>query len=111
MAIIKMHKNSKKKAGSNMYEFLETLENVIAERKRDMPEKSYTTKLFTDGIDRILQKIGEEATEVVIAGKNENIDLLKGEAADLVYHLLIMLHYKGLALSDIVDVLESRHKK
>lgn len=93
-----------------MYEFLETLENVIAERRQNMPEKSYTTQLFVEGIDRILQKIGEEATEVVIAGKNDNIDLLKGEAADLIYHLLIMLHYKGLTLSDIVRVLESRHK-
>lgn len=75
-----------------------------------MPENSYTTKLFSRGINRMAQKVGEEAVEVVIESKDHNDDLFLGEAADLVYHLIVLLTAKGFSLDDVAAVLESRHK-
>ena len=90
--------------------FLEQLDELIAERKQKMPEDSYTTKLFTKGIKKISQKVGEEATEVVIDAIAENKPRLLEESADLIYHLLVMLNYFDLKFEDVVNVLESRHK-
>ena len=89
--------------------FLGKLENIIAKRKNNPDEKSYTNSLFAKGINKIAQKVGEEAVELIIEAKDENADLFKGEAADLLFHYLILLQAKGFRLSDIVEVLKSRH--
>jgi phosphoribosyl-ATP pyrophosphohydrolase/phosphoribosyl-AMP cyclohydrolase len=75
-----------------------------------MPEGSYTTKLFNKGINKIAQKVGEEAVELVIESKDNNDDLFLNEAADLMYHLLVLLAAKNYKLSDVVNVLQERHK-
>lgn len=90
--------------------FLAKLEALIQERKTNPQEKSYTNHLFASGLNKIAQKVGEEAVEVVIdavAGKKEP---MTGEAADLLYHLLVLLAASDLQLSDVVKVLQSRHK-
>ena len=92
------------------YSFLFELENVIEDRKNNPSEKSYTTSLFNRGINKIAQKVGEEAVEVVIEAKDDNDDLFKNEAADLLFHYLILLQAKGFKLEDIVEVLRQRHK-
>jgi len=89
---------------------LEELYNTILSRKKEMPEGSYVASLFRDGDDRIIQKVGEEAVEVVIAAKNESKDRLISEAADLTFHLLVLLASKGLKLSDILSELKKRQK-
>jgi phosphoribosyl-ATP pyrophosphohydrolase/phosphoribosyl-AMP cyclohydrolase len=90
--------------------FLEQLDELIAERKQKMPENSYTTKLFKEGIKKISQKVGEEATEVVVDAMAKDKPGLLEESADLIYHLMVMLNYFDLNFEDVVDVLESRHK-
>ena len=90
--------------------FLEKLENIIAERKNNPDEKSYTSSLFEKGINKIAQKVGEEAVELVIEAKDDHEDLFKGEAADLLFHYLILLQAKGFRLNDITQVLKSRHQ-
>ena len=92
-------------------EFLNQLEEIINNRKDNPSESSYTSQLFEGGLDRILKKIGEEAGEVIIAAKNNDLNELSNESADLLFHLLILLKQQGLQLSDVVSVLESRHKK
>ena len=77
--------------------FIETLEALIKQRYESPQEGSYTSKLFSDGTDRILKKVGEEASEVIIAAKNNDSDELKQEAADLIYHLLVSLRDKGVS--------------
>ena len=90
--------------------FLSELEATIAERKSKMDtEKSYVASLFQKGINKIAQKVGEEAVEVVIEAKDSNDDLFKNEAADLLYHLLILLKAKNFKLQDIEEVLRGRH--
>lgn len=91
--------------------FLDRLDGLIQERKETMPEGSYTTALFRGGLDRILKKIGEEAGEVIIAAKNHNPTELTNESADLLFHLLVLLRVQNLSLSDVVKVLETRHKE
>ena len=91
-------------------EFLFTLEKIINNRKNAAPEKSYTAKLFSAGLNKISQKVGEEATEVVIAALNQNNEQFKDEVADLLYHLLVLLQAKGVSLSEINSVLERRHQ-
>jgi phosphoribosyl-ATP pyrophosphohydrolase/phosphoribosyl-AMP cyclohydrolase len=91
-------------------EFLAYLQDFIDERKREMPEGSYTTLLFNKGINKIAQKVGEEAVETIIEAKDQNDDLFLNEASDLVYHLIVLLTEKGYKLDDIAKVLESRHK-
>ncbi len=93
-----------------MNNFLDKLETLLEERKNQLPENSYTTKLFKAGKNRILQKIGEEATELVIAGKNEDKEEIKNECADLIFHILVFLHQENLCFDDIIGVLEKRHK-
>lgn len=90
--------------------FLQDLQNLIHSRKREMPEGSYTTKLFEKGVNKIAQKVGEEAVELVIESKDDNSELFLNEAADLVYHLLVLLAEKGHDISEVTDILRSRHK-
>jgi phosphoribosyl-ATP pyrophosphohydrolase/phosphoribosyl-AMP cyclohydrolase len=83
---------------------------VIAERKRTMPEGSYTTKLFNEGITRIAQKVGEEGVEVVIASLKQNDARLAEESADLLYHLLVLLRERGLSVRDVLNELQRRRR-
>lgn len=92
------------------YAFLADLERIIQDRRANPTEASYTALLFQKGINRIAQKVGEEAVEVVIASKDNDAENLKDEAADLLYHLLVLLAYKNMKLADIVAVLEARHQ-
>lgn len=90
--------------------FLSTLEQVIEERKNSANgDSSYVASLFEKGINKIAQKVGEEAVEVVIEAKDDNDELFLNESADLLFHYLILLQAKGFKLNDIVDVLKSRH--
>jgi phosphoribosyl-ATP pyrophosphohydrolase/phosphoribosyl-AMP cyclohydrolase len=84
------------------------LYNLIADRKQNPKEGSYTNYLFTNGIDKILKKVGEESTEVIIASKNPGTEELRFEVADLLYHLLVLMNEKGLTLQDLFGELESR---
>lgn len=90
--------------------FLLKLSELINQRKKELPENSYTTKLFKEGSDRIVQKVGEETTEVIIAAKNKSKQQIIYETADLLYHLIVMLADNELTLTDVVKELESRHK-
>ncbi len=94
----------------NAAEFLFHLEQVIANRKANPSEASYTSKLFGLGINKVAQKVGEEAVELVIEAKDDNRDLFLGEAADLMFHYLILLQAKGFTLKEVVEVLKGRHK-
>jgi phosphoribosyl-ATP pyrophosphohydrolase/phosphoribosyl-AMP cyclohydrolase len=87
---------------------MDALATTIAERKRDAPADSYTAKLFAGGVDRIGKKIGEEATEVVIAAKNEDRGELIWETADLLYHTLVLLAQRGIALDEVGAELSRR---
>ncbi len=91
--------------------FLSELQGFINKRREEMPEGSYTTSLFRDGVNRMAQKVGEEAVETVIDAVAGKLDTMKGEAADLLYHLLVLLAATGLELADVVAVLQERHKK
>jgi phosphoribosyl-ATP pyrophosphohydrolase/phosphoribosyl-AMP cyclohydrolase len=91
--------------------FLTYLEDLIDSRKRNMPEKSYTTKLFQQGENRIIQKLGEEAIETVIAAKNNDRDELINETSDLIFHLLVLLAQKEIRFDEVISELEKRHKK
>ncbi|KUL05785.1 MAG: Phosphoribosyl-AMP cyclohydrolase [Proteiniphilum sp. 51_7] len=90
--------------------FLYELEKVIEQRITENPEGSYTAKLFSRGVNKVAQKVGEEAVELVIEAKDDNLDLFQNEAADLLYHFLILLKTKDLKLQDIEAVLKERHK-
>ncbi len=92
-------------------DFLKQLQDLIDNRKTEMPAGSYTTKLFEKGINKIAQKVGEEAVELVIESKDDNDELFLNEAADLTYHLLVLLTAKGYRIEDVVKILESRHNK
>lgn len=89
--------------------FLSNLENVISSRKNNPNESSYVSNLFSKGINKIVQKVGEEAIETVIEAKDSNDDLFLEESADLLFHYLILLQAKGHRLLDVVNVLKSRH--
>ncbi|AZJ35854.1 bifunctional phosphoribosyl-AMP cyclohydrolase/phosphoribosyl-ATP diphosphatase HisIE [Tenacibaculum singaporense] len=89
--------------------FLYSLESIIADRIDNDVETSYTNKLFKRGINKVAQKVGEEAVEVVIEAKDNNDELFKNEAADLLYHYLILLKAKGFTLTDIESVLKERN--
>jgi phosphoribosyl-AMP cyclohydrolase / phosphoribosyl-ATP pyrophosphohydrolase len=90
--------------------FLYSLERIINDRIEKDSAESYTNKLFRKGINKVAQKVGEEAVELVIEAKDNDIDLFRNEAADLLYHLLILLRTKGTNLSEIEEVLVKRHK-
>lgn len=91
--------------------FLNYLQSIIRDRKQNPTDKSYTSSLFKKGVNKIAQKVGEEAVELVIEAKDSNDDLFKGEAADLLYHYLILLEQKNMDLDDIIAVLQERHTK
>lgn len=90
--------------------FLLELQELIDSRRDKMPKGSYTTKLFKKGINKIAQKVGEEAVELVIEAKDSNEELFLNEAADLTYHLLVLLSAKECGIQDVVSILEERHK-
>jgi len=90
--------------------FLNKLEQIIAERKNADPSSSYVASLFAKGINKIAQKVGEEAVELVIEAKDNNEQLFLDESADLLFHYLILLQSKGYQLDDVVKVLAQRHK-
>ena len=90
-------------------QFLSELQDFIDKRKQEMPEGSYTTKLFRDGVNKIAQKVGEEALETVIEATNGTSDHLVYEASDLVYHLIVLLAEKGLRIEDVANELHRRH--
>lgn len=89
--------------------FLQTLEKIIADRKKNPTEKSYVASLFKVGINKIAQKVGEEAIETVIEAKDNKDTLFLNESADLLFHFLILLQAKNKSLDDVVEVLEKRH--
>jgi len=90
--------------------FLHHLERVIQDRKNNPSEKSYTASLFQKGINKVAQKVGEEAVELVIEAKDDNEELFLGEAADLMYHYLVLLTAKDYTLKDVIGVLKKRHQ-
>ncbi|HOT98494.1 MAG TPA: bifunctional phosphoribosyl-AMP cyclohydrolase/phosphoribosyl-ATP diphosphatase HisIE [bacterium] len=90
-------------------EFLHQLEEIIRERQRKPQEGSYTCRLLARGLPKIAQKVGEEATEVVIEGVTGDLPRLKEETADLLYHLLVLMAARGVRLDDVLEVLEKRH--
>ena len=94
---------------SNPLLFLTELQDFINKRKQEMPEGSYTTSLFTKGVNKIAQKVGEEALETVIEATNGTDDHLVYEASDLLYHLIVLLTHKGLRIEDVAMELHKRH--
>ena len=95
---------------SNSSFSLEKLERIITDKKNNPTQASYTASLFAKGINKIAQKVGEEAVELVIESKDENKDKFLGEAADLLYHYLVLLQAKNYKLDDVIKVLAERHK-
>lgn len=96
---------------SQEYGFISNLENTIKTRRENADsEKSYVASLFEKGINKIAQKVGEEAVEVVIEAKDDNDELFLSESADLLFHYLILLQAKGFQLNDVVNILKSRQK-
>jgi phosphoribosyl-ATP pyrophosphohydrolase/phosphoribosyl-AMP cyclohydrolase len=91
--------------------FLKYLQDFILRRRREMPEGSYTTSLFTKGVERIAQKVGEEAVETVIEAMTGDGDRLLYESSDLLYHLIVLLTYKGFRIEDLAKELKKRHKE
>ncbi len=96
---------------STSSDFLHQLEQIILEKKNNPSDKSYTSSLFAKGINKIAQKVGEEAVELVIEAKDNDAELFKNEAADLLFHYLILLTAKGYTLNDITTILRSRNNK
>jgi phosphoribosyl-ATP pyrophosphohydrolase/phosphoribosyl-AMP cyclohydrolase len=91
--------------------FLNYLEEIIALRKKASVEESYVARLFAKGMNKMAQKVGEEAVELVIEAKDNNEELFLNEAADLMFHYLILLNAKGYKLDHVVDILKQRHSK
>ncbi len=94
----------------NSIDFLAQLEQVIEQRKTTAPESSYVAGLFAKGMNKIAQKLGEEAVELVIEAKDQNDELFLEESADLLFHYLMLLQAKGFKLADVVKILKMRHK-
>ncbi|HUM51419.1 MAG TPA: bifunctional phosphoribosyl-AMP cyclohydrolase/phosphoribosyl-ATP diphosphatase HisIE [Chitinophagales bacterium] len=92
------------------FSFLHDLEKIILDRKINPTESSYTSLLFKKGLNKIAQKVGEEAVEVVIEAKDNNDDLFKNESADLLFHLLVLFAEKNISLNEVIDVLKKRHQ-
>ncbi len=91
-------------------DFLFELEKIIRDRKQTPDENSYTSRLFAKGLNKIAQKVGEEAVELVIEAKDDNADLFKAEAADLFYHLLVLFAEKNIELGDVLETLKQRRR-
>jgi phosphoribosyl-AMP cyclohydrolase / phosphoribosyl-ATP pyrophosphohydrolase len=92
-------------------DFLFYLENVIKERRQSPPEESHVARLFAKGINKIAQKVGEEAVELVIEAKDNNEELFLNESADLLFHFMILLSAKGYTFQEVINVLQQRHQK
>jgi len=92
-------------------EILRELYEVIRDRRKNPVDGSYTCKLFTEGLDKILKKVGEEAVELVIAGKSRDRGQVIYEAADLLYHVMVLLVYEGIELEEVLEELERRRGK
>lgn len=92
-------------------DFLLYLEQIIEQRSKVSPDESYTALMLSKGINKVAQKVGEEAIELVIEAKDDNKDLFLGEAADLMFHYLLLLNAKGFKLQEVFEVLQKRHKK
>lgn len=103
--------DSSESRAEGRFDVLAELESVIAEREVERPEGAYTTYLFDKGVDKILKKIGEEASETIIAAKNKDNDELRLEVSDLMYHLLVLLQERKLPLDDIMAELSRRHER
>src|SRR5690606_297439 len=99
--------NEKNEGKASFLNYLQ--KDVIRKRKNAPNETSYTSSLFKKGINKIAQKVGEEAVEVVIEAKDQNDDLFKNESADLLFHFLVLLEQKNIDLDEVIDVLSSRH--
>ncbi len=91
--------------------FLVYLQDLIDKRKVELPEKSYTTKLFKNGLNKIAQKVGEEAIELIIESGENNDNLFLNEAADLIYHFMVLLSIRNLRIEDVIEILKQRHYK
>lgn len=91
--------------------FLLYLEEIIALRRKAPVDESYVAKLFSKGINKIAQKVGEEAVEMVIEAKDDNEELFLNESADLLFHYLLLLNAKGYKLQDVISILQKRHSK
>ncbi len=96
-------------AGDSL-QFLNSLQEIILERQQKLPKGSYTTSLFESGADRIIQKVGEESIETIIAAKNRNREEVINEVSDLIYHLMVMLSEQNISIQNITDKLVERHK-
>ncbi|WP_280769491.1 bifunctional phosphoribosyl-AMP cyclohydrolase/phosphoribosyl-ATP diphosphatase HisIE [Salipaludibacillus daqingensis] len=105
----KTEKESTDELPANRFAIIEELEEVIATREAERPEGAYTTYLFEEGVDKILKKVGEEASEVIIAAKNRDKEELTWESADLLYHWLVLLREQKLPLDDVLNRLADRH--
>lgn len=92
-------------------DFLLYLEDIIRLRKQASPDESYVAKLFSKGINKVAQKVGEEAVELVIESKDDNTELFLNEAADLLFHYLLLLNAKGHNLGSVIDILKKRHSR
>lgn len=90
---------------------IKDLYNLIMDRQKNLPNNSYTASLFKEGLDKIIQKVGEESVETLVAAKNESKERLIEEASDLLYHLLVLLAKKEITLEEIEAELEKRHQK
>ena len=106
-----IHENpdaTEQRRNESIGELLNELYSVIESRQRELPEGSYTTYLFKQGLDKILKKVGEESSETIIAAKNEDRDAFMREVSDLVYHLIVLLVERGVTLSEVRDELARR---
>ncbi|WP_085521325.1 bifunctional phosphoribosyl-AMP cyclohydrolase/phosphoribosyl-ATP diphosphatase HisIE [Tuberibacillus sp. Marseille-P3662] len=95
---------------SGRYSILNQLESVIASRETERPEGAYTTYLFTEGIDKILKKVGEEASEVIIAAKNRSVEEMEWEVSDLIFHVLVLLREQNISIDQVLATLKVRHQ-
>ncbi|MGG4500749.1 bifunctional phosphoribosyl-AMP cyclohydrolase/phosphoribosyl-ATP diphosphatase HisIE [Paenibacillus polymyxa] len=103
--------NAISNASEGRFEVLAQLEAIIKEREETRPEGAYTTYLFDKGVDKILKKVGEEASETIIAAKNKDNEELRLEVSDLIYHLLVLLQERKLPLDDVLAELNLRHER
>ncbi|WP_313892995.1 bifunctional phosphoribosyl-AMP cyclohydrolase/phosphoribosyl-ATP diphosphatase HisIE [Psychrobacillus sp.] len=104
------HNNLEKFDDTVGYNVITSLISIIEERQKTMPEGAYTTYLFNEGVDKICKKVGEESAEVIIASKNNDAEELKWEAADLMYHLLVLLQNQNVSFYELLQVLQKRHE-
>ena len=102
--------NKQKREENEIENYLFELEKVIRNRKENPSENSYTSELFAKGINKIAQKFGEEAVELIIEAKDDDAELFKAEAADMLYHFLVLLVEKNISLADVLNVLERRKR-